>query len=144
MKALLGVIATTLVFGQCNDEGSAFIRETRFHLKEKEVFDAGNFELQLIGIEDSRCPKNANCVWQGAAVAHLAISAKGLQDTINTCLGGCAQLGFTHEEPDAAFFEVNSNHYKLTLEKVLPYPDASEKVQQEAKEAYYLLRKLPD
>jgi hypothetical protein len=34
-------------------------------------------------VEDSRCPANANCVWQGVARARFTIEAKGEQRTFD-------------------------------------------------------------
>ncbi|HEY9561554.1 MAG TPA: hypothetical protein VIR29_12295 [Anseongella sp.] len=148
MKALFSIVAVTvLLFGQCG-ENEVFIGEDRFTLKEGEVYDAGSFKLRLSGIDDSRCPVNANCVWQGAAVTALTLwmESKGdlPQDTLKTCLGGCKQMGIPGDRPESIGFQVDGNQYEVILEEVSPYPDAKTKGDVPEKEASYLLRSFSE
>src|SRR3546814_12909117 len=125
MKALFSIVAVTvLLFGQCG-ENEVFIGEDRFTLKEGEVYDAGSFKLRLSGIDDSRCPVNANCVWQGAAVTALILwmESKGdlTQVTLKNCLGGCTQMGIPGGRPKSIGFQLDVNQYVVVMAEVCPY-----------------------
>lgn len=78
-------------------------------------------------IEDSRCPANMMCIWQGRAVARFSFSVKG-KDHVLT-------LG-TFDMPDYSKDTVVSG-YRVELVDVNPYPglpaNPSEKTRAEVK-----------
>ncbi|MEP7141902.1 MAG: hypothetical protein ABI707_03475 [Ferruginibacter sp.] len=64
-------------------------------------------------IQDSRCPVNATCVWQGVAVARFKISRKNIQNTITLAT-------FKFGEYDT---NTTVAGFKIELINVSPYPE---------------------
>ncbi|QEC52034.1 hypothetical protein EDD80_11161 [Anseongella ginsenosidimutans] len=142
MKLLAPLILVLLgAFQRCNDD-ALHLPDGQLILKVDETYKAGEMELQLSGINDSRCPEGVNCVWAGAAVTTLALKAPSFQDTLKLCLGDCRQLGLPFRERHSDTLSVNGRRYELSLLEVLPYPGAGK--EGEDKTARYSLRKLPE
>lgn len=92
----------------CTEEQFPIFEEGEFVLRlnqPKTLVDGS--VLELIEVEDSRCPENANCIWEGRAAV---------------------KVRWTREE----VYEVNLNNveyvtkqvenYLITLQEVTPYP----------------------
>ncbi len=74
--------------------------------------------LSFQSINDSRCPIDAVCFWQGVAEVGLNLSTQsgGTTDFIMSYLGLCEENCCSPEEV---------GNYKIELLEVLPYPDLS-------------------
>ncbi len=76
--------------------------------------------------EDSRCPKNTNCVWQGQVKMRFTlISADKTENSF--------ELNLRKDRPGEAMKAYNGYTYKMTA--VDPYPVAESKI---AKEDYWI------
>ena len=77
--------------------------------------------VSLKEIEDSRCPKDVDCVTAGnASVTLRASNSQGVNENIVLCIGDCGAEGARETHTVAA--EVGGVNYKFTLKAVKPYP----------------------
>lgn len=60
-------------------------------------------------VQDSRCPKNVQCIWAGQAVANVALADKTNSETVSMILGKAPQLFYGHQ---------------ISITSVTPYPAA--------------------
>lgn len=67
--------------------------------------------------EDSRCPEGANCIWAGVAVAAIEIMEKSTKPVqLNLATMDMQERGYQKS--------ANFNGYTISLQNVLPYPNA--------------------
>lgn len=77
-------------------------------------------EFQQI-TEDSRCPADVTCVWEGIAIVNLKMSnGKENKDV---------QLATRNFEPKNAMKSQNYDGYNITLQDVKPYPGGKQEAQ---------------
>ncbi|WP_157716082.1 hypothetical protein [Roseivirga echinicomitans] len=89
--------------------------------EEFEVFEGGTFSLrlnqpktlidgsvlELIGIEDSRCPENVNCVWEGRSAVKVRWTRQEAYDI---------------DLNDVEYINAQIETYLVSLLEVNPYP----------------------
>lgn len=68
--------------------------------------------------KDSRCPINANCVWQGYASVKITFKDDVKEQDLTLCTGGCSILAMPLPET----ITLNGTTYKIKLEEITPYP----------------------
>lgn len=74
-----------------------------------------SFTVSSLEINDSRCPKNAVCIWQGYAIVRLNLrSGADTLKNISLCTGGCSIASLD----TAKTFRLNSKDYIITLNEV--------------------------
>jgi hypothetical protein len=73
-------------------------------------------------MEDSRCPKNVNCIWAGRAVVKMEVTADGKKQE-TTLTFGDVKPG---EKKNTTIF--NSTEFAINGLKLNPYPDSDNKV----------------
>jgi hypothetical protein len=64
-------------------------------------------------VEDSRCPINANCVWQGVAIGRFSFRLSGVQHQL--------QLATT-KSPGRPSTDTTVAGYRIRLVNITPYP----------------------
>ncbi|WP_312089687.1 hypothetical protein [Chryseobacterium sp.] len=70
--------------------------------------------------EDSRCPKDVQCIWSGVAVAQIEVMGTATRPMI-------LQIS-SIDNPDRNYHKtVNFNGYDISLADVMPYPESSNK-----------------
>ncbi len=120
MKNLFFLLSLALILGaaKCKEEADLFFTlGDTFKLK---LGEAGACTCKAVGIqftavtEDSRCPKNTNCVWAGEIKTSMIINGT----TYELKLGG--------DSKPAPPVEVEG--YSVQLLEVNPYPVAGEKI----------------
>ncbi|MEO8404751.1 MAG: hypothetical protein ABI480_09155 [Chitinophagaceae bacterium] len=80
-------------------------------------FESDNIRLCMNEVlSDSRCPANANCIWQGAASAKFTFTKNGSPHPIVLSTLSLAP-GFTKD--------TTIDGYKIEFINLLPYPDFS-------------------
>ncbi len=67
---------------------------------------------------DSRCPINADCVWQGYAMVKVNFKDETKEQDINMCIGACEILSVNLPKT----IVLNGKTYKIKLTEVTPYP----------------------
>ena len=70
--------------------------------------------LRVNSIEDSRCPVNVQCIWEGQAKVKLTLSTTTASNTVELIIGAQAS--------PAAQVTLGSVVYTVTLQDVIPYP----------------------
>lgn len=70
--------------------------------------------LYVNSIDDSRCPANVQCIWQGQAKVKLTLSKGTASSTVELIIGAQAS--------PTAQVTLGSAVYTVTLQDVVPYP----------------------
>lgn len=94
--------------------GPVFQQQVELPLDRAVAVDDGGLGLTLVGVQDSRCPSNVVCVWQGFVVAEIEATPKG-SETQKIELSSMAEGPV--ELPGG---------YRLSLVNVMPYPVAGQ------------------
>ena len=119
MTRILSALTLLLAFASCNkDEGDDF----RFRLNETTAIQSGDvarlfdidFKVELLNVEDSRCPEGAVCVWEGEALTKFKVKTLKTDTTV--------VLSSHPDRVDSALID----SYILRLESVNPYPKVDE------------------
>lgn len=69
--------------------------------------------------EDSRCPKDVNCIWAGVAVAEIEVMGTATRP-VTLSLASLDNKGRNYHQ------SADFNGYKITLTEVNPYPEAAQ------------------
>lgn len=113
-------------FTSCDEEetlGFEFGKVFILSYGEEAVQEGGNLKVKFADvIEDSRCPKDVVCIWQGQAKVRLTLSG-----TVNESIELISQSG------DSALAKDTVNNLVFTLLDVTPYPVSTDSI---AKEEY--------
>jgi hypothetical protein len=99
--------------------------DSLFYFKEGENQFLKNFETNLTFktvSEDSRCPKNTQCIWQGVAVVELELMGIYTRPRL-------VKLSTVNDATKGYTNSVEFNNIKISLVEVSPYPDAKIKNQ---------------
>jgi hypothetical protein len=80
---------------------------------------AGNTDPSICfeSLNDSRCPINANCPWQGTAVVQVSFNENNNVHQFKMGLQNYPAIGFTSD--------TTINGYNIVFTKLVPYPDLS-------------------
>ena len=94
-----------------------------FELKASESIsfsDIGNtITAKLINIQDSRCPKNVQCIRAGEAIVTLDLQIGDEQfKDLKVCIGCEKEMNIT----ETAIIKAKSKNYAIKLISVDPYP----------------------
>ena len=73
--------------------------------------------LLVNSIQDSRCPVNVQCIWEGQATVKLTLSRNTASSSVELIIGAQAQPN--------ALVTLGGYTYNVTLQDVIPYPGTS-------------------
>jgi hypothetical protein len=73
--------------------------------------------LHVNSIQDSRCPKGAQCIWAGQADVQLRLSKKKASRTVNLMISAGSGT-----PQNSAQVTLKAASYRVTLQDVIPYP----------------------
>ena len=125
----LASVAIALLLGGCAGTGEVKGRlgeEFSLCIDQSVVITGEDLEIRFVEVsEDSRCPKDVTCVWEGRVSAVVEISANGSLQQLKL-----TQPGLTEQPTRQAYKE-----YQLTF-KVEPYPQEGKEI---AADEYRLL-----
>ena len=79
--------------------------------------------VRVDSIQDSRCPVNVYCVWQGVAKAKLRLSKDSDSSIVRLMLG--AYPANKPKRADSTGVTLHNQLYKVILREVNPYPGTS-------------------
>ncbi len=82
------------------------------------VHQGKNISITASDFKDSRCPINAQCVWQGYATVKLTFKDDVKEQDLTLCTGGCSVLSIPLPET----ITLNGKTFKIKLEEITPYP----------------------
>lgn len=119
MKNLLTILMLFTLYS-CADQNMAPPNENVVSLQaaRTESFHSinGNVTVKVLNIEDSRCPSDAVCVWQGIAKVTFELS-----DGINTS-GSVIYLPEHKDQKSFADIHLGKQQFRVTLKEITPYP----------------------
>lgn len=133
-KVLILLFSVSLLFS-CDDndcEGFNLGKEFEIAINEKLQNCPKNISFTLLGIQDSRCPADGQCIWQGMIVidAMLTIDGKDQQMQLST-----------NENVSGFPAEFTTSEYSVKLIDAVPYPDFSSPHKPEDKKAILIVSK---
>ena len=114
---VLAVIAiTSCSKSDCEDGFSTtkFKLAKEYCLKDKET-------IIIDSLEDSRCPSNVECVWEGEVKIYLSLDINNEKHKHT--------LIFKNDDTEQSFEDVNG--YELKIKSITPYPSAPSDIPQE-------------
>lgn len=82
------------------------------------VYQGKSISITASDFKDSRCPINANCVWQGYASVKITFKDDVKEQDLTFCMGGCSTVAI----PLIETVTLNGTTYKIKLEDITPYP----------------------
>ena len=121
---LLGVVVllTFLLFFQACEKANSENLIGTFVLTANEtktaVHQGKTITVTATDFKDSRCPINADCVWQGNATVKITFIDDVKEQEITMCLGACSILSV----PLPNTITLNGTTYKIKLDEITPYP----------------------
>lgn len=77
-----------------------------------------NITIKATDFKESRCPINANCIWQGYASVKITFKDDVKEQELILCTSGCSVANI----PIVDKVTLNGTTYKLKLENITPYP----------------------
>jgi hypothetical protein len=128
MKHLFFLFAASLLLmaAQCNEpDGEAFPLGEAFELTigEQKACQCDGPAIKATAIkEDSRCPENTNCMWEGQAVVTFSLIDEGQKEE-------ALELTLRKGHPKLSSKTVGA--YQYTIQQVSPYPKDGVKINTE-------------
>lgn len=106
------VIILTLFFSCSESENDELLNDTSI------IYQEGNIVITLIDINDSRCPLNSNCIWQGNA--EVAMRITNGEETMDFTLNTAGDINENYNFPSStSIFDVT-----IKLLDLQPYPES--------------------
>lgn len=106
MKKIIGLaFIAALALTACDKE-----KVDKDRLTTKRNFENKELTIELVNVNDSRCPEEVICVWQGDAAVDLKVSDNSSSQLITLHT-------YYSDKVDTTIFG-----YQITLEEVSPYP----------------------
>lgn len=108
-QVILSVFFTLLIFTSCNkdEQLKTLVLEQQFQLDQSFVSNDNLLKFKVTGINDSRCPSDVVCIWQGEAVVTIEVESP---------LAGTLELSTLQHQTDTL------GSYIFELMEVAPYP----------------------
>lgn len=143
MKTILSALCFLLLFSYCvrnglTQQAPALGQEVSLKVKESAILhksDSDEITIRVDSIQDSRCPKEVTCIWNGNAHVSFTTLYKQMSQIGKVCIGTCPD-GF--RTADTTQIQFSGVAYEVILQGVDPYPGKEEN--QEPKKARLLVR----
>jgi hypothetical protein len=120
----------TLVFGAGLAVSAQRAQQLTVRVNRQAKHARSNLTIKFVAVEDSRCPKDANCVWAGDAKVTIQVTGRrGASKTFDL---------HTNLEGKSARFD----GYEITLGEVTPYPASNVRIDRNGYTARFTVRKL--
>jgi len=122
MKNLIYIFALMLLFTSCNKENDSVPEifrlgtEEDFSLGDENHSDDNQLKFRITEINDSRCPSDVVCVWEGMVVVKI---------TVDSPVQGSLSLNSYNNKADTL------GQYSFRLIEVSPYPVSTEEIKLE-------------
>lgn len=92
----------------------------KLNIGQAAVIETENLNIKFINVtEDSRCPSDVQCIWEGQAIVQISISKDN--QNINT-------FNLTERAGHDELSILSLNGYSINLKKVEPYPVSTKKI----------------
>ncbi|WP_025761756.1 hypothetical protein [Dyadobacter tibetensis] len=126
MKKIILIASMCITLFACDKQEKEAIPETMIEKQavvalRKTVVSTHNtaLKVELLSVNDSRCPMNANCIIAGSAMLKFAISDGTASTEVSLEFSG------VESAKNVVGFKLNGKSYKLLVTQVLPYPETS-------------------
>lgn len=115
-QIILSVFFALLIFTSCNkdEEIKTLVLEEIFQIDQAFVSADNSLKFTITEINDSRCPSDVVCIWQGEAVVKIKVESP---------LAGTLELSTFHNPGDTL------GTYIFQLVEVTPYPVSTETIE---------------
>ncbi len=118
MKIPVISLLMLLVTIGCTSNKKAVNPENKINISLGETITIENHQVKFVKVlEDSRCPKDATCIWAGRAIVRLEISREGKDTIAKELIFGQIKQG---ESKDLTLFTVEEK--KVVGITLKPYP----------------------
>lgn len=128
------LLGLALMAMQCEEQLPSFELEKPFSLQVGEQKMAAGAPDMIVHFtevtQDSRCPKDVNCVWEGEAVAELVLGKMGTDTLALTYRPGREQAAVGR-----------ASGYNFRLLEVNPYPEKGKSIEKENYEIVLEIKK---
>lgn len=126
------LIACIIIIASCSGSKPIAVPPGSFVFSDGNQKSFGSALITLKEIQDSRCPKNVNCIRAGEAIAVFNIVvANSNERNIQLCTGAdCTARGLAENYT----LHTDNHTYLFKLDSIAPYPDNG--VQQADKKVY--------
>lgn len=119
----LFIIASLCFLVACNKSDDIKIgQEFDLSFEQTLTFNEGDFDIQLTGVQDSRCPLEVLCVLPGEALVTFQI--------LNNDLGDTFELTTNLNSNENANIHILDNH-RIELISLTPYPENTNPIPEE-------------
>lgn len=145
MKTILVIVGAIVLFSQCMRDGltpksASRNQATILQAKQSAILrtnsaSSNGLNIRVDSIQDSRCPKEAVCIWEGNAQVFFTTNKGQAGKSGTLCIGACGQL----KTADTTQIELSGMYYDIILQSVDPYPNQTDD-NQPAKTAKLFIR----
>jgi hypothetical protein len=130
MRTLFLSLILVFIFGGALSVSAQRTEQVSLRLNRQAKVSRGGLTIKFVAVEDSRCPKDVNCVWAGNAKVTIRVTnRRGNSRTFD--------LNTNQQEKSAEF-----NGYEITLGAVTPYPRSNVRIDRNGYTAGFTVKKL--
>ena len=130
MKKIFLSLILTMIFGGAYAVSAQNVQEVTVRVKTQKSVMRDRLRIRVAAIEDSRCPKDATCVWAGNAKVTIRVTNRnGRTETFD--------LNTNIDQKSVRF-----GGYEITLGRVLPYPASNIRINPNGYTASFTVRKI--
>ena len=113
MKTLFLSLILTLIFGSAMTAAAQTTQQITLPVGSQKTVTRDKLKIKFVSVEDSRCPKDVDCIWAGNAKVTIKV---------------------TNRKGESKTFDLNTNletkpvrfgGYEIKLGSVTPYPKAN-------------------
>lgn len=117
--ALLLIAISTTVFAQTKQDKPVDVPKIAIKIPLGKTVETNGYSITFLEVlEDSRCPTNVTCIWEGRVKVKVKVQADGKDAKTEQLIFGATRSG---EDKNHKFF--SSEAIKLEGMKVTPYPN---------------------
>ncbi|WP_316768464.1 hypothetical protein [Pedobacter frigiditerrae] len=121
IKTYLAIILAILTFASCKKQTYLDLSGT-YIIKSGESSsipkDRNLITVTASDFADSRCPINADCVWQGVGTLKIKFNDDHKEQNIELCIGACEIVSKSKSQD----ITLNNINYTIELTELSPYP----------------------
>lgn len=130
MRAIILTFILTLVFGTFVNAQTQNLQQSSIRIDTQKKFSKSKLTVKVLSIEDSRCPKDVQCVWAGDAKVKIRVTnKKGKTETFEL---------HTNLEPKTAKFD----NYEIKLGDVTPHPASNIRIDASKRTAQIIVSRM--
>lgn len=130
MKKVFLSVIMTLIFGGGQSVSAQTSQQVSVRVKTQKSVMRDRLRIKFVAVEDSRCPRDVNCVWAGNAKVTIRVTNRnGKSETFD--------LNTNLDQKSVRF-----GGYEITLGNVTPYPASNIRINPNGYTASFSVRKI--